>query len=203
MSPDVGDDRNFRALHYTTHCGAAQIAGLLIARGGEIDPVEDRRAVLFRPLTTDAPYENVPMLNEAVALPKVALAQSPSSLRPRSRAIATLSEKLRYRITATGVLGSGRPPRSLGAVTRNGPDSVRILSELKRLSHSSRDGLFRADRCGRLKGSAKHLGVRASYRSFDVARMLSPAMLRFGWSSVSHHDQRPRNHMGQAGALLQ
>ncbi|MFC4311870.1 hypothetical protein ACFPN2_22505 [Steroidobacter flavus] len=26
MSIDVGDDKNFRALHYTTHCGAAEIA---------------------------------------------------------------------------------------------------------------------------------------------------------------------------------
>jgi ankyrin repeat protein len=41
-SPDVGDDMNFRALHYTTHCGAAEIARLLIARGAEIDPFELR-----------------------------------------------------------------------------------------------------------------------------------------------------------------
>jgi ankyrin repeat protein len=42
MSPDVGDDQNFRALHYTTHCGAMEIAQLLIARGAEIDPFELR-----------------------------------------------------------------------------------------------------------------------------------------------------------------
>jgi uncharacterized protein len=42
MSPDVGDDHNFRALHYTTHCGAVNIARLLIARGAEIDPFETR-----------------------------------------------------------------------------------------------------------------------------------------------------------------
>ena len=42
MSVDVGDDRNFRALHYTTHCGAAAIARLLIARGAQIDPFEQR-----------------------------------------------------------------------------------------------------------------------------------------------------------------
>lgn len=42
MSVDVGDDQNFRALHYTTHCGAADIARLLIARGAEIDPFESR-----------------------------------------------------------------------------------------------------------------------------------------------------------------
>lgn len=42
MSPDVGDDKNFRALHYTTHCGAVEIARLLIARGAEIDPFEER-----------------------------------------------------------------------------------------------------------------------------------------------------------------
>lgn len=42
MSADVGDDKNFRALHYTTHCGAAEIARLLIARGAEVDPFELR-----------------------------------------------------------------------------------------------------------------------------------------------------------------
>jgi ankyrin repeat protein len=42
MSADVGDDKNFRALHYTTHCGAMQIARLLIARGAQIDPFELR-----------------------------------------------------------------------------------------------------------------------------------------------------------------
>lgn len=40
MSPDVGDATGFRALHYTTHSGAVDIARLLIARGAEIDPVE-------------------------------------------------------------------------------------------------------------------------------------------------------------------
>lgn len=42
MSADVGDDKNFRALHYTTHRGAAEIAQLLISRGAEIDPFELR-----------------------------------------------------------------------------------------------------------------------------------------------------------------
>lgn len=42
MSPNIGDEKNFRALHYTTHCGAAQIAQLLIERGAEIDPCELR-----------------------------------------------------------------------------------------------------------------------------------------------------------------
>jgi ankyrin repeat protein len=42
MSPDLGDDQNFRALHLTTHCGAAEIARLLIGRGAEIDPFERR-----------------------------------------------------------------------------------------------------------------------------------------------------------------
>lgn len=42
MSPDVGDDKNFRALHYTTHCGAAKVAQLLIARGAEIDAFDER-----------------------------------------------------------------------------------------------------------------------------------------------------------------
>jgi ankyrin repeat protein len=42
MSPDVSDEKNFRALHFTTHCGAQEIAKLLIARGAEIDPFETR-----------------------------------------------------------------------------------------------------------------------------------------------------------------
>ena len=42
MSADVGDSKSFRALHYTTHCGAAEIARLLIARGAEVDPFELR-----------------------------------------------------------------------------------------------------------------------------------------------------------------
>lgn len=42
MSVDVGDGENFRALHFTTHCGALEIARMLIARGAEIDPFERR-----------------------------------------------------------------------------------------------------------------------------------------------------------------
>jgi ankyrin repeat protein len=42
VSPDVADAQGFSALHYTTHCGAAGIATLLIARGANIDPVERR-----------------------------------------------------------------------------------------------------------------------------------------------------------------
>jgi ankyrin repeat protein len=42
MSPDVADDQGLTALHFTTHCGAAQVAQLLIARGAEIDPFERR-----------------------------------------------------------------------------------------------------------------------------------------------------------------
>jgi len=42
MSPDVGDDKNFRALHYCAHSGAVDIARMLIARGAEIDPFELR-----------------------------------------------------------------------------------------------------------------------------------------------------------------
>jgi ankyrin repeat protein len=40
MSPDVGDGKDFRALHLTTHAGATGIAKLLIARGAEIDVIE-------------------------------------------------------------------------------------------------------------------------------------------------------------------
>jgi ankyrin repeat protein len=42
MSVDIGDDKNFRALHYTTHRGAVDIARLLIARGAEVDAFEHR-----------------------------------------------------------------------------------------------------------------------------------------------------------------
>jgi ankyrin repeat protein len=42
MPPDVGDHQGFNALHYTTHCGAAGIAKLLIARGADVDAVERR-----------------------------------------------------------------------------------------------------------------------------------------------------------------
>jgi uncharacterized protein len=55
MSADVGDDKNFRALHYTTHRGAVEIARLLIARGAEIDPFELRYG--GAPLTHAAYHE--------------------------------------------------------------------------------------------------------------------------------------------------
>lgn len=41
-SPDVADEKGFSALHFTTHCGAAGIATLLIARGANVDAVERR-----------------------------------------------------------------------------------------------------------------------------------------------------------------
>ena len=42
MSPDIGDEKDFRALALTTHAGAIEIAKLLIARGAEIDAIEQR-----------------------------------------------------------------------------------------------------------------------------------------------------------------
>jgi len=42
MSPDIGDDKNCRALHYCAQCGAVEIARMLIARGAEIDPFDGR-----------------------------------------------------------------------------------------------------------------------------------------------------------------
>lgn len=42
MSVNVADDKNFTALHQTTHSGAVDIAQLLISRGAEIDPYEQR-----------------------------------------------------------------------------------------------------------------------------------------------------------------
>jgi ankyrin repeat protein len=42
MPPGVSDEQGLTALHCTTHCGAGQIARLLIARGAEIDPFERR-----------------------------------------------------------------------------------------------------------------------------------------------------------------
>jgi len=64
MSPDVGDEKNFRALHYTTHCGAAEIGRLLIARGAEIDPFELRYG--GTPLT-HASYQQRPDMVELLA----------------------------------------------------------------------------------------------------------------------------------------
>jgi ankyrin repeat protein len=42
MSPNVADHVGFSALHFTTHCGAVEIARLLIARGAEVDGIERR-----------------------------------------------------------------------------------------------------------------------------------------------------------------
>jgi ankyrin repeat protein len=60
MSPDVGDEQNFRALHYTTHCGATEIARLLISRGAEIDPFELRHG--GTPLTHAAYHQRRDMI---------------------------------------------------------------------------------------------------------------------------------------------
>lgn len=64
MSPDIGDEKNFRALHYTTHCGASEIAKLLIARGAEIDPFEQRYG--GTPLT-HASYQERPDMAALIA----------------------------------------------------------------------------------------------------------------------------------------
>lgn len=42
MSPDIGDDKDMRALHFAVQSNAIKVAQLLIARGAEIDPVEQR-----------------------------------------------------------------------------------------------------------------------------------------------------------------
>jgi uncharacterized protein len=60
ISPDVGDERNCRGLHWTVHCGAAEIAKLLIARGAEIDPFEERHG--GTPLTHACYYERPEMI---------------------------------------------------------------------------------------------------------------------------------------------
>ncbi|HEX5006244.1 MAG TPA: ankyrin repeat domain-containing protein [Hyphomonadaceae bacterium] len=60
MSPDIGDEKNFRALHLTTHSGAADIARLLIARGAEIDPFELRYG--GSPLTHASYHEQPEMI---------------------------------------------------------------------------------------------------------------------------------------------
>ena len=61
MSPDLGDDKNFRALHLTTHRNAPEMVRLLIARGAEIDPCEERYG--GSPLT-HANYLNHPEMVE-------------------------------------------------------------------------------------------------------------------------------------------
>ncbi len=78
-SPDIGDAKGFRALHYTTHCGALEAARLLIARGAEIDPFEERYG--GTPLT-HAVYQGRP---EMVAL----LVQYSANFRGLCRAGAT------------------------------------------------------------------------------------------------------------------
>jgi len=60
MSPDAHDDQNFTALHCTTHCGALEIARLLIARGAEIDPCELRHG--GTPLTHACYHERADMI---------------------------------------------------------------------------------------------------------------------------------------------
>jgi ankyrin repeat protein len=62
MSPDIGDDHGFRALHYTTHCGAVAVARLLLARGAEIDAFETRHGA---PPLSHANYQQRP---EMIAL---------------------------------------------------------------------------------------------------------------------------------------
>lgn len=42
MSPDLGDTQSYRALHYAADAGAVDIAELLITKGAEIDPFENR-----------------------------------------------------------------------------------------------------------------------------------------------------------------
>lgn len=64
MPVDIADEKNFTALHYTTHCGAMEIARLLIARGAQIDPFEQRFG--GTPLT-HANYHDRPEMVELLA----------------------------------------------------------------------------------------------------------------------------------------
>lgn len=42
VSPDIADEKSFTALHCAAHSGAVDIAQLLIARGADVDPLEER-----------------------------------------------------------------------------------------------------------------------------------------------------------------
>jgi ankyrin repeat protein len=94
MSPDVGDIMNFRALHYTTHCGAQEIARLLIARGAEIDPFERRYG--GTPLS-HANYQGRPEMIAIIA---------PVSRNIRGLCFAGCIERLRELITENPALAS-------------------------------------------------------------------------------------------------
>lgn len=61
MSVNVADDKNFTALHQTAHSGAADIARLLIARGAEVDPYEQRYG--GTPLTHANYHERAEMID--------------------------------------------------------------------------------------------------------------------------------------------
>jgi uncharacterized protein len=94
MSPDVGDEKNFRALHYTTHCGAQEIAKLLIARGAEIDPFEQRYG--GTPLS-HANYQDRPEMIAIIA---------PLSRNVRGLCFAGCIERLRELFTENPALAS-------------------------------------------------------------------------------------------------
>jgi ankyrin repeat protein len=92
MSPDIGDDKNFRALHLTTHAGAAEIARLLIARGAEIDPFEQRYG--GAPLS-HANYQQRPEMIAVIA---------PHSRNIRGLCFAGCVDRLRELFTETPAL---------------------------------------------------------------------------------------------------
>ena len=96
MSPDVGDHMNFRALHSTTHAGALDIAKLLIARGAEIDPFEQRYG--GTPLS-HANYQNRPDMIALIA---------PHSRNIRGLCFAGCIDRLRELFTENPAL-AGEP----------------------------------------------------------------------------------------------
>jgi len=61
MSVNVADDKNFTALHQTAHAGALEIARLLISRGADVDPFEERYG--GTPLTHANYHEHTEMMD--------------------------------------------------------------------------------------------------------------------------------------------
>jgi hypothetical protein len=70
MSPDVGDEKNFRALHCAAQCGAVEAAKLLIAHDAEIDPFEQRYG--GTPLTHACYHQQREMIDLLVPSPPYA-----------------------------------------------------------------------------------------------------------------------------------
>jgi len=120
VSPDIADEKSFSALHCASQCGAVDIARLLIARGANVDPFEERHG--GTPLT-HALYHGQ---TEMVEL-----------LLPRSRNLRALCkagavERVRELLAAdpSGVDRQDRPGETLLFCMPGDEDKAILLTEL-------------------------------------------------------------------------